>query len=115
MHGAISVARAFATPKRSARTSRDALPYTEPDVESEVEEQPVPVGWGSILTLGLIALGAVALARARSSARVWMADPHNGGDGSFAVGQCAAGTAQPPWREASQTEIQQGLQSGALQ
>ena len=78
-----------------------------------VEEEPAPGGWGTLFTLGAIALGLVVLSRALGSSKVWIADPHHGGDGSFAVGSAPPGP-QPPWREASETEIQQGLQDGAL-
>jgi len=57
--------------------------------------------------------GEVVLSKARSSSWVWISDSHTGGDGSFAVGSAPPGSI-PPWREASPTEIQQGLQSGAL-
>ena len=84
------------------------------DTESENEEEPAPVGLGgTLLKLGAIALGLVVLSRALGSSKVWIADPHHGGDGSFAVGGAPPGP-QPPWREASETEIQQGLQDGAL-
>jgi len=85
------------------------------DTESEDEEEPTPVvGWGgTLLKLGAIALGLVVLSKALGSSRVWIADPHHGGDGSFAVGSAPPGP-QPPWREASETDIQQGLRSGAL-
>jgi hypothetical protein len=46
-------------------------------------------------------------------ARVWISDPQHGGDGSFAVGSAPPGP-QPPWRDASETEIEQGLEDGAL-
>jgi len=68
---------------------------------------------GTLFKLGAIALGLVVLSRALGSSKVWIADPHHGGDGSFAVGSAPPGP-QPPWREASETEIQQGLQDGAL-
>ncbi len=87
---------------------------TELEDEPEDEEEPAPVGWGTFLTLGAIALGAAALFTAQSSSRVWIADPQYGGNGSFAVGNAPPGP-NPPWRVASQTEIQQGLQSGALE
>jgi len=84
------------------------------DTEWEDEEEPAPVGLGgTLVTLGAIALGLVVLSKARSSSRVWISAPHHGGDGSFAVGGAPPGP-QPPWREASETEIQQGLQDGAL-
>ena len=86
----------------------------ELDVESEDEEEPAPVGLGgTLLKLGAIVLGLVLLSKARSSSGVWISDPHHGGDGSFAVGSAPPGP-QPPWREVSETEIQQGLQDGAL-
>jgi len=66
-----------------------------------------------LLKLGAIVLGLVLLSKARSSSGVWISDPHHGGDGSFAVGSAPPGP-QPPWREVSETEIQQGLQDGAL-
>jgi hypothetical protein len=84
------------------------------DTESVDEEEPAPGGLGGTLfKLGATALGMAMLSKALSSSRVWIADPQHGGDGSFAVGSAPPGP-QPPWREASETEIQQGLQSGAL-
>ena len=81
------------------------------DTDPEDEEERAPVGLGG--TLLKLALGLVVLCRALGASRVWIADPHSGGDGSFAVGSAPPGP-QPPWRDASETEIQQGLQSGAL-
>jgi len=47
-------------------------------------------------------------------ARVWISDPQHGGDGSFAVGSAPPGAQPPPRRDASETEIEQGLEDGAL-
>jgi hypothetical protein len=87
---------------------------TELEGEPEDEEESAPVGWGTFLALGAIALGVAVLSTARRLSRAWIADPHNGGDGSFEVSSVPPGP-EPPWRVASQREIQQGLQSGAFE
>jgi hypothetical protein len=85
------------------------------DIEPEVEpdDEPAATGWGALVRLGAIALGVVALTRLLNPPRVWISDPDTGGDGSFGVGSVTPGP-NPPWRVASQAEIQEGLDSGAL-
>jgi len=88
----------------------------DPDTESdaEPEERPAPTGsLGALLTLGAVAAGVALVVKALTPSRVWISDPRNGGDGSFAVGSAPPGS-QPPWKVASELDIQQGLDSGAL-
>ncbi len=85
-----------------------------PESDVEPEEEPTPAGvLGTLLTLGAVAAGVALVVRALKPSRVWVSDPRQGGDGSFAVGGAPPGS-QPPWKEANETEIQQGLDSGAL-
>jgi len=84
---------------------------TEPEVESD--DEPAETGWQALLGLGVIALGVVVVAKLLNPSRVWISDPNNGGDGSFSVESVAPGP-NPPWRAASDAEIQQGLDTGAL-
>lgn len=89
---------------------------SEVDPEVEPDDEPEATGLQALLGLGAVALGVVALARLLNPSRVsrvWISDPDTGGDGSFGVGSVAPGP-QPPWRAASQAEIQQGLDAGAL-
>jgi hypothetical protein len=87
-------------------------PHPESDVEPE--EEPAPAGWlGALLTLGAVAAGVALVAKVLTPSRVWISDPRSGGDGTFAVGSAPPGS-QPPWRVASEMEIRQGLDSGAL-
>ncbi len=86
------------------------------DTESDAElaERRAPTGLlGPLLTLGAVVAGLALVVKALTPSKVWISDPRNGGDGSFAVGSAPPGS-QPPWRVASEMEIQQGLDSGDL-
>lgn len=87
------------------------------------EHAPAPGvgGWGFV-PLAAIAAGlwfifggrprAAAPATELSSATVWIADAFQGGSGQLATGAAPPGPS-PPWREASQAEIQSALAAPA--
>ena len=86
--------------------------YDEPTPDEQVA--PAVGGFCTLLVAAGIALAVGAVLRAFTTPMTaWIADPNNGGDGAFAVSSAPPG-ATPPWRQATQAEIEQGVSSGAL-